>query len=90
MLVTPENNRRNRNYALALAGVLAVTSAVAGWFSPSELLSLGLCPFIYWLVRRRCLQRLRIMRQSFPASWEQILQSHIAFLYMFTVTGSCG
>ena len=34
MLVTPENNRRNRNHALALAGVMAVTSAVAGWFFP--------------------------------------------------------
>ena len=79
MLVTPENNRRNRNHALALAGVMAVASAVAGWFFPPVLLSLGLCPFVYWLVRRRCLRRLRIMRQPFPASWEQVLQSHIAF-----------
>ena len=35
--------------------------------------------FIYWVVRRRCVRRLRIMEQPFPASWEQILQSHVAF-----------
>ena len=45
----------------------------------SRLLSLGLCPFLYWLVRRRCLRRLKIMKQPFPALWEQILQSHVAF-----------
>jgi Mlc titration factor MtfA (ptsG expression regulator) len=79
MLVTPDTNRRNRNHALTLAGVMAVTSAVVGWFFPLMLLSLVLCPFIYWLVRRHCLRRLRIMRQSFPASWKQVLQSHVAF-----------
>jgi Mlc titration factor MtfA (ptsG expression regulator) len=79
MLVTPENNRRNRNHALALAGVLAVTSAVAGGCFPPVLFSLSLCPVLYWLVRRRCLWRLWIMRQPFPALWEQILQSHVAF-----------
>jgi hypothetical protein len=79
MLVTPENNRRNRNHALAIVGVMAVTAAVAGWFLPPLLFSLGLCPFIYWLVRRRCLRRLTIMRQPFPASWEQVLQSHVTF-----------
>ncbi len=79
MLVSPENNRRNRNQALLLAGVMAVSAAVAGWFSPLMLLSLVLCPFIYWLVRRRCLRRLSIMRQPFAGSWEQILQSHVAF-----------
>ena len=79
MLVTLENNRRNRNHAFALAGATAVTAAVVGWFCPPALLSLGLCPFIYWLRRRRCLRRLRIMKQQFPASWEHVLQSHVAF-----------
>ena len=79
MLVTPDNNRRNRNHALTLVGVMALTSAVVGWFFPPALFSLGLCPLIYWLVRKRCLRRLRIMKQSFPAPWEQVLQSHVAF-----------
>jgi Mlc titration factor MtfA (ptsG expression regulator) len=79
MLVTPERSRRNRNHAFALAGATAVASAVAGWFYPLALLSLGLSPCIYWLVRRRCVRRLRIMEQPFPASWEQVLQSHVAF-----------
>jgi Mlc titration factor MtfA (ptsG expression regulator) len=79
MLVTPERSRRNRNHAFALAGAMAMASAVAGWFWPPALLSLGLCPLIYWLVRRRCVRRLRIMEQPFPASWEQALQSHVAF-----------
>ena len=79
MLVTPEQNRRNRNQARALAGATAVTSAVAGWVWHPVLLALGLSPVIYWVVRRRCLRRLRIMEQPFPASWEQVLQSHVAF-----------
>jgi MtfA peptidase len=79
MLVTAENNRRNRNHALGLAGVTAVAFAVAGWFFPPVLLFLGLCPLFYWLARRRCLRRLRIMRRPFPASWELVLQSHVAF-----------
>ena len=79
MLVTLENNRRNRKHAFALAGATAVTAAAAGWWWPPVLLSLGLCPFIYWSVRRRCLRRLRIMKQPFPVSWEQVLQSHVAF-----------
>jgi MtfA peptidase len=79
MLVTRENNSLNRYHALVLACALAVTFAVGGWFFPPVLLSLGFCPLTYWLVRRRCLRRLRIMRQPFPASWEQVLQSHVAF-----------
>ncbi|MCE9529780.1 MAG: zinc-dependent peptidase [Planctomycetes bacterium] len=79
MLVTAENNRRNHRHALTLAGVMAVTSVVVGWFFPLALFSMGFCPFIYWLARRHCLRRLRIMGQPFPASWEQILQSHVAF-----------
>ena len=79
MLVTLENNRRNRNHAFAFAGATAVTAAAVGWFWPPAILSLGLCPFIYWLGRRRCLRRLRIMKQRFPASWEHVLQSHVAF-----------
>jgi Mlc titration factor MtfA (ptsG expression regulator) len=79
MLVTPETNRRNRNHALALAGATAGAAVVAGWFSRPVLPCLGLSPFIYWWVRRRCLRRLRTMHRPFPASWEQVLQSHVAF-----------
>ena len=49
MLVTAENDRRNRNHALALAGALAGASAVAGWFFPPLLLSFCLCPLSYWV-----------------------------------------
>ena len=79
MLVTLESNRRNRNHAFALAGAAAVMSVFAGWFYYPVLLSLGFSPFIYWLVRRRCVRRLRIMEQPFPASWEEVLQSHVGF-----------
>jgi Mlc titration factor MtfA (ptsG expression regulator) len=84
MLVTPESNRRNRNRALVLAGAAAGTVAVLGWFAPPMLLALSLCPFIYWLGRRRCLRRLRIMSQPFPASWDQVLHSHVAFFRALT------
>ena len=68
MLMTAEHDRRNRRRAVELAGVVAVAAAVAGCFSPLSFLLLGLCPFAYWCVRRRCLRRLAIMRQPFPAS----------------------
>ena len=79
MLVTPESNRRNYHHALAFTGLTAITSAVGGWFLPPVLLALALCPFIYWLIRRRCVRRLRIMKQPFPSAWEQSLQSYVAF-----------
>ena len=58
---------------------MAVTSVIASLFYTSLILSLILCPILYWLVRRRSLRRLKIMGQPFAASWEQILQSHVAF-----------
>jgi MtfA peptidase len=79
MLVSPASNRRNRNYALAFAGVAAVVSLIAGLFYAALFFLLGLSPFAYWLIRRRCVRRLKVMKQSFPASWEQVLQSHVAF-----------
>jgi Mlc titration factor MtfA (ptsG expression regulator) len=79
MLVTPENNRQNRNHAIALAGAIAAASAIVSWVFAPVLLCLAVCPVIYWLVRRRCLRRLQIMKQPFPPLWEQILQSHVAF-----------
>jgi Mlc titration factor MtfA (ptsG expression regulator) len=79
MLVTPERNRRNRSLALVAAGTSASAVAVAGWFSHPVLLALGLSPFIYWMVRRRTVRRLRVMGQPFPAAWEQALQFHVAF-----------
>ena len=79
MLVTAEMNRRNRSHSLVLAGAAAVVSAVAGWFYHPALLTLGLSPLIYWLLRRRCVRRMEIMKQPFPASWETGLQSHVAF-----------
>jgi Mlc titration factor MtfA (ptsG expression regulator) len=79
MLVTPERNRQNRDQAFALAGGTAAVSLIAGWFFHPALLFLGFSPFIYWLVRRRCARRLRIMEQPFPDLWEQVLQSHVAF-----------
>src|SRR6476660_6946178 len=78
-MVSPEANDRNRTFGLVISGVSAVAIVAAGWFFPPTLLLLGLCPFIYWLVRRRCLRRLKIMSQPFPAPWEHILQSHVAF-----------
>ena len=47
MLVTVENNRKNINNAVALAGAMAAAAAVAGWFWSPALLALGFCPLIY-------------------------------------------
>jgi hypothetical protein len=79
MLLTPEGNLRNRNHAIALTGGTALTIAIASFFFPPLLLSLMLCPLIFWLVRRRCVRRMKVMMRPFPASWEAILQSHVAY-----------
>ncbi len=79
MLVTPERNRRNRQDALAVTILMAVTSGIVGWFFHPALIVLGLCPFVYRRLRRRCLRRLAVINQPFPEHWDRILRSHVAF-----------
>ncbi len=79
MLVTPVTNGQNQRQALVAAGLLALVSGVLGWFFPPLWLLLGLSPFIYRLVRRRCLRRVAVMQQPFPEHWEQILRGHVAY-----------
>ncbi len=79
MLVTPEDDRRNRTHALAVTTLVAAASGAVAWLFPPLLLLLGLCPFVFWAVRRKCLRRLAVMNQPFPRHWEQILRSHVAF-----------
>ena len=87
MLVTPKSNRRNRNQAFAAAGVAAAMSLLLGSLSAPALVSLCAVPFVYWLIRRRCVRRLKIMAQPFPDSWEQVLQSRVAFFRALPETG---
>jgi MtfA peptidase len=79
MLVTPENNRRNRSRALVFTSLLGVMCGMGSWFYLPLIVLLGLCPVVYWLLRRRCLRRMRILGQPFPSAWEHVLQSHVAF-----------
>jgi Mlc titration factor MtfA (ptsG expression regulator) len=79
MLVSPEMNARNRREALATAGLAALAAGWLGWLLPPLWLLLVLSPFAYWWMRRRCLRRLVVMRQPFPAAWETVLRTHVAF-----------
>ncbi|HVP13886.1 MAG TPA: zinc-dependent peptidase [Phycisphaerae bacterium] len=79
MLVTPDLNARNHREALIAAGSVALAAAWLGWLFPVLWLLVGLGPLAYWRVRRRCLRRLAVMHQPFPAAWETILRSHVAF-----------
>jgi MtfA peptidase len=84
MLVTPESNRRNGQFALAFAGATGLVAVVAGWFFLPSLLLLCLSPVVYWLLRRRCLRRLKVASLPFPPRWEQILQTHVAYFRALT------
>ena len=42
-------------------------------------MALALCPLVWYLLRRRTLHRLAVMRQPFPPHWETILQAHVRF-----------
>lgn len=79
MLVTPGTDRRNRRQALVAALLVAWAAALLGWAFPPLWLLLGLSPFSYWWVRRRCLRRKVVMQLPFPDRWEAILVEHVAF-----------
>ncbi|GKS62917.1 hypothetical protein YTPLAS72_02210 [Nitrospira sp.] len=79
MLITPEMNAYNRREALAVAGLVALVAGWLGWLLPPLWLLFVLSPFAYWWVRRGCLRRLTVMQQPFPAAWELVLRSHVAF-----------
>jgi Mlc titration factor MtfA (ptsG expression regulator) len=79
MIVTTEANRRNQRQALVATALVAWAAGLLAWLSPALWLLLGLIPFTYWWVRRRCLRRVAMMQQSFPDHWEQILRAHVAY-----------
>ncbi len=79
MLITPEKNRKNRRYALALAAFFTVVPSIIAYFSPPFLPSVLLGVFVYWLVRRPCLRRMDVMNRPFAPAWEVMLQTHVAY-----------
>jgi Mlc titration factor MtfA (ptsG expression regulator) len=79
MIVTPEDNRRNQRQALVAAGLVALAAGLLGWLSPVLWILLGVSPFTYWWLRRRCIRRMAVMQQPFPHQWEQILRTHVTF-----------
>jgi Mlc titration factor MtfA (ptsG expression regulator) len=79
MIVTAEANRGNQRQALVATALVAWAAGLLAWLSPALWLLLGLIPFTYWWVRRRCLRRVAVMQQSFPDHWEQILRAHVAY-----------
>ncbi len=79
MLVTDQQNRRNRARALAVSGIATVSASLAGWFFPPAFLALGFAPLAYWFIRRKSLRRLSVMERPFPKPWEETLQQHVAY-----------
>jgi Mlc titration factor MtfA (ptsG expression regulator) len=79
MIATAEANGHNQRQALVAAGLVAWAAGLLAWLSPALWVLLGLIPFTYWWVRRRYLRRMTVMQQPFPAKWEQILRTHVAF-----------
>ena len=79
MLVTLEVQRRIRQQALMVALLVAWGAALLGWASSPLWLLLGLSPFSYWWVRRRCLRRMAVMQQPFSEERERILREQVAF-----------
>ena len=87
MLVTQETQRRNQRQALVASLLTALAAALLGWLSPALWLLLGLSPFAYWWVRRRCLRRMAVMQRPFPDEWEKILRERVTF---FTALDDAG
>ncbi len=87
MLVTQETQCRNQWQALVASLLTALAAALLGWLSPALWLLLGLSPFAYWWVRRRCLRRMAVMQRPFPDEWEKILRERVTF---FTALDDAG
>ncbi len=79
MLVTPEIDRNNRRRALTASAVVAVVAGALGWLDPPLLVALLLAPVMYWLLRRRCLRRMAVIRRPFPAEWQAVLDHRVRF-----------
>jgi Mlc titration factor MtfA (ptsG expression regulator) len=79
MLVTAEANGRNRRQAFVAGALVAWAAGLLVWIFPLLWPLLGLSPYSYWWVRRRCLRRMAVMQQPFPDQWEQILRTQVAF-----------
>jgi MtfA peptidase len=79
MLVTPAADKRNRTVALLVSGFAVATAGVAGLAWPVLWLGVASGPLLWWLLRRRCLRRLSLMRQPFPPGWEAILHKHVSY-----------
>ena len=79
MLITPETNRRNQRSAIVAAGLVVVAAGIAGHFYPAFLLLIPLGVLVYWLARRRCLRRMKVLTRPFPPAWEVILQTRVAY-----------
>jgi len=79
MLVTPEIDSHNRRYALYAVVGVGVAVGLLGFISPWLLLGLLLLPGVWWLVRRRTLRRLALMREPFPPGWEAILVAQVGY-----------
>jgi MtfA peptidase len=79
VLVTPEIDRRNRRHALAVSALVAVVAGASGWLYPPLLVALVLAPVTCWLMRRRCLRRMAVIRRPFPAEWRAVLEHRVRF-----------
>ena len=76
MLPTPN---QDRTLALITAMVTGLLFFLLGFLSPVWFLGIAIAPFVYWLMRRKVLRRRRLMKQSFPQEWENILQQRVAY-----------
>ncbi len=79
MLITPDINKKNRNIAVFVASAIAVIVLMTTLLWLPMLLLLSFCPIVYWLIRRRCVNRQRVMEKPFPENWEQTLESKVLY-----------
>lgn len=90
MLVTPENDRRNRRnsrWLAVLVAIMVISIGLLGMPAGNSLRNGTWCVAIgclfgvaaYGLARRKCRRRLRLMNRPFPNEWDEILRSRVAF-----------
>jgi Mlc titration factor MtfA (ptsG expression regulator) len=62
-----------------VSALVALTAGSLGLVYLPLLGALALAPVAYWVLRRRCLQRVAVARRPFPPLWEAVLESRVRF-----------
>ncbi len=79
MLVEATTNTHNRNWAIAIAAVIAIAGCGLALITPWAISLLPIAFGVFQLLRRKTRRRYQLLGEPFPEVWEATLQSQVDF-----------